>query len=242
MGYGYQTQIRFGPRLTPMVKILLFANIGVFILLTIDRTLTPINQLGYIDGWLALIPVKVTQDFQIWRLVTYMFLHGKGIFHILFNMFILWMFGPEVEQVLGPNRFLRYYFFTGIGAGLCSLLTNPFDFILVVGASGAIYGILLAFALYFPNRTLLLFFVIPVKAKYLVVGLVIFELLLSIQGPRDGIAHLAHVGGAAFGYLFLKRKTMLPDLKYGYLRLKGWWYRRKFKVYQGKKDDDRWTH
>ena len=139
-------------------------------------------SIGLMDTWLSLIPVKVTEDFQIWRVFTYMFLHGRDLFHLLFNMFILWMFGPEIERVLGSKRFLKYYLFTGAGAGLCSLVTNPFDFILVVGASGAMYAIMLAFAIYFPNRKLLLFFIIPVKAKFLVIGLIIFELMLVHTG------------------------------------------------------------
>jgi len=245
MEYGTQTRIQFGPKMTPAVKMFLIINIGAYVLLTIDRTATPANQLGFMDSWLALIPVTVTKGFQVWRLITYMFLHAMNPVHILVNMFILWMFGPEVERVLGRNRFVRYYFFTGIGAGLCSLIVKPFDFILVIGASGAVCGILLAFAIYFPNRMLLLMFVIPIKAKYLVIGLFVLELFLSISGSQDGIAHFAHVGGALFGYIFLKRKTILPDLKYHYLRLKGKWYRRKFKVYSN--DDDhhrgnRWLH
>ncbi len=232
MSYQYQTRISFGPPMTPMTRMFLFLNIGAYVLLTIDRT----AGWHYMDLWLSLIPVVVIQGFQVWRLVTYMFIHGPLI-HILFNMFILWMFGPEIERVLGSSRFVKYYFFTGVGAGLCSLVVTPNSTALIMGASGVMYALLLAYAIYFPNRELLLFFILPIKAKYLVIGLVLFEVFLTVGGPQDHVAHFAHVGGALFGYIFLKRRTILPDFKYYYLRLKGWWYRRKFKVYTS--DDDR---
>ena len=227
MSYGHETRIQLGPMMTPMVKVFLGLNFGVYLLSTLDRTL----KYYLLDQWLSLIPAAVTGGFEIWRLATYMFLHGPYPMHILFNMFVLWMFGPEVERVLGRRGFVAYYFFTGIGAGLCSYVIHPWSGVPVVGASGAMYGLLLAFAVFFPNRELLLFFVLPIKAKYLVVIAVVAELLFSITGAQDGIAHAAHLGGLAFGYLYLKRRTLLPDFKYYWLRLRGWWYRRKFKVY-----------
>jgi len=106
------------------------------------------------------------------------------------------------------------------------------------------YALLLAFALHFSNQYLLLFFVLPVKAKYLVVGTVVLELLFSLSGVQDGIAHVAHLGGMIFGYLWLKRRTFLPDLKYRWLRLRGWWYRRKFRVVRDEppRRQNPWTH
>jgi membrane associated rhomboid family serine protease len=224
--------------MTPLVRVFLGLNFGVYLLSTVDRTL----HYYFLDQWFSLIPLAVTAGFQVWRLVTYMFLHAPTPLHILFNMFILWMFGPEVERVLGRRRFVVYYFITGIGAGLCSYAINPWSINPVEGASGAMYGLLLAFALFFPNRELLLFFVIPIKAKYLVVGLAVMELLFSLSSSSDGIAHAAHLGGLLFGLAYLKRRTLLPDMKYHWLRLRGWWYRRKFKVYTSPKKPprDRW--
>lgn len=227
MSYGHETRIQIGPMMTPMVKVFLGLNFGVYLLSTLDRTL----KYYLLDQWLSLIPAAVTGGFQVWRLATYMFLHGPSPMHILFNMFVLWMFGPEVERVLGRRGFVSYYFFTGIGAGLCSYAIHPWSEIPVVGASGAMYGLLLAFGLFFPDRELLLFFVLPIKAKYLIVIAVVAELVFSVSGAQDGIAHVAHLGGLAFGYAYLKRRTLLPDVKYYWLRLRGWWYRRKFKVY-----------
>jgi membrane associated rhomboid family serine protease len=228
MDYRYQTRVTFGPPLTPLVKYLLILNVGVYVAQTFDRTL----HHYWLDQWLALLPVTVTLGGQVWRLVTYMFLHGPQLMHIVFNMLILWMFGPEIENILGRRAFLAFYLLTGVGAGLCSLAVSPFSPAVIVGASGAMYAILLAFALYFPNRYLLLFFVIPVRAKYLVAATVVLELLFSVSGVQDGIAHVAHLGGMAVGYVLLRHRTLIPDLKYRWLRLRGWWYRRKFKVYR----------
>jgi membrane associated rhomboid family serine protease len=174
-----------------------------------------------------------------------MFLHGPNPMHILFNMLILWMFGPEIERILGSRRFVCFYFFSGLGAGLCSLVISPHSPYPVMGASGAMYALMLAFAIYYPNRYLLLFFFIPIKAKYLVAGTILLEIYFSVLGVQDGIAHVAHLGGLFFGFIFLKRKTILPDLRYHYLRLKGNWYRRKFKIHTGgrsRRDDNGWMH
>ena len=221
--------------MTPMVKILLGLNLGAYVLLTIDRT----AHTYFMDQWLSLIPLAVTTGGEIWRLVTYLFLHGQSPLHIMLNMLILWMFGPEIERVLGRRQFIFYYLLTGVGAGLCSLAVTPFSPHAVMGASGAMYALLLAFALYFPNQYLLLFFFLPVKAKYLVAGTVVLELLFSLSGVQDGIAHVAHLGGMVFGYLWLKRRTLLPDLKYRWLRLRGWWYRRKFKVVRSRPEGNK---
>lgn len=237
MGYGYQPTISFGPKLTPRTKLLIILNAGAYLLLTIDRS----TQTGWMDQWLSLIPAAVTLHYEVWRLVTYMFLHGADLLHIMFNMLMLWMFGSEVELRLGSGRFLRYYFLTGIGAGFCSLLVGPFSENYIMGASGSIYAIILAFALFFPNRYLLLFFVIPVKARYLALGTICLEAyfsLASLAGREDGIAHIAHLGGVVIGYLLLRGRTILPDLRYWYLRGKANWLRRRFKVVPPA--EDRW--
>lgn len=236
----------FLPSLTPVTKYLLWANGVAYLVLTVDRTAHDVVVGGWMDFYFSLIPAAVTGEFQLWRLATYMFLHGSP-FHFIFNMLVLWMFGPECERVLGRGRFLKYYAVTGVGAGLCQVgvaaLAPSMAGVPVMGASGAIYGLLLAYAVFFPDRLLLLFFVIPVKAKYLVWGVAGLELLLSMGDLRDGVAHMAHFGGILFGWWMLKRRTWKADLRYGILRLKGLWYRRKFKVYTNrnpKTPDDRW--
>ncbi len=228
------------PPFRGMVAVLIGINVAVYIALTVDRTAVNAD-LGRLDYWLAMIPFKVWSEGQIWRLFTYMFLHGP-LFHILFNMFVLWMFGSECENVMGRRRFLFYYLFTGVGAALCqlglaALMPAALAGTVMIGASGAVYGLLLAYALYFPNRWLLLFFVLPVRAKYLVLGFAALEFLLAMTNFQDGIAHMAHLGGLLFGFLLLKHRTLKSDLRYWYLRAKGAYYRRKFRVLQGGRDE-----
>ncbi|NIA30218.1 MAG: rhomboid family intramembrane serine protease [Actinobacteria bacterium] len=162
----------------------------------------------------ALRPDQVTHSMAFWQLGTYLFLHNPKppFFHILFNMFTLWMFGGEVEHVLGSKKFLRFYLMCGVGAGMFYILFNWNSPIPVIGASGAIFGVLVAFAVFFPERiiTLLLFFVLPVhlKAKHLVAIFIAITFFSSIQGQlsgvTSGVAYLAHLGGALVGYLLLR--------------------------------------
>jgi membrane associated rhomboid family serine protease len=146
---------------------------------------------------------------QIWRYVTYLFLHGSPM-HLFFNMFALWVFGSDLEDYFGNRRFLQYYFFTGIGAGLTvtalDLLIGQRSF--VIGASGAVFGLLLAFGVVYAERviTMLLFFVVPIsmKAKHFVILFGVVEFFFGISPGSTGISHFAHLGGMAFGLLYLK--------------------------------------
>ena len=145
-------------------------------------------------------------DFYPHQLVTYMFLHDpSSLFHLIFNMFALWMFGAAIENIMGSKRFLSLYLVSGIGAGIIHLiityagLSNPVP---VVGASGAIYGILFTYAYYFPNQPVYLYFFIPVKAKYLMAGLIMIDLFSGLTGDGN-VAHFAHLGGVLSGWLFL---------------------------------------
>lgn len=150
----------------------------------------------------------------LWQLVTYMFLHG-GLWHILFNGYALWLFGSVLERVWGFRRFLVYYFFTGIGAGVTTVLYAQVtgETSLSVGASGAIYGLLLAFAFYFPNQPLYFFFIpVPIPAKYAVVLLGGFAVIAKLTGVLPLIGHLAHLGGLLFGLLYLKGPAWLRRL------------------------------
>jgi membrane associated rhomboid family serine protease len=145
----------------------------------------------------------VINRFYLWQFFTYMFLHG-GFFHLLFNMFVLWMFGSEIEGMWGSRDFIRYYFFTGIGAGILTVLTSWNSPIPTIGASGAIYGILVAFAMLFPNRLIYLYFLFPIKAKHLVILFVVMELFASQRYSESGIANFAHLGGMLFGYIYIR--------------------------------------
>ena len=193
--------VRFGPGggVPPVVKALLIANIGIFTFQLLTETLAHTR----LDQLFGLVPYDVTHHFFLWQLVTYLFLHG-GILHLGLNMLTLWMFGSELENFWGSERFTRFYFVTGIGAGICSVLTGWNSYIPIIGASGAIYGLLAAYGMLFPDRTLLLYFVVPIKAKWfvLIIGLITFWSSLAASG--SGVAHVAHLGGMLFGWLYLR--------------------------------------
>jgi membrane associated rhomboid family serine protease len=151
----------------------------------------------------ALIPAAVVQIGWVWQVVTYLFLHGSFL-HIFFNMYALFLFGRPLESRWGTREFLLYYFFTGIMAGACTLLWNLFShpFVPTIGASGAIFGLVLAFGLEFPDAVLLLFFFIPLRAKYAVFVFGGIELVMILTGSMQGIGHFTHLAGIAFGYLY----------------------------------------
>ena len=178
------------------LKNLIIANVLVFILQIL---------LGdYITYYLALIPVQFMKGWA-WQGVTYMFLHG-GFFHLAINMYILWMFGRELEYLWGTKEFYKYFFICGIGAALIYSLFNMDSTIPVVGASGAVFGILLAFGMTFPRTKLIIFpLLIPIDAKYAVWIFGIMELIFLFQGGGN-VAHLAHLGGLAVGYIYLRWK------------------------------------
>lgn len=183
--------------LPPVVKNLLIANVLIFIAqLMFRHSETPLELYG------ALWPIA-SGNFKIWQLVTHMFMHGSW-FHLLFNMFTLFMFGAMLEQLWGSKRFFNFYMICGIVAGLAQLLINP-DFSYAVGASGAIMGVLAAFAYLFPNTPLYIMFIpIPIKAKYAIPGLMAMDLFGSVaQVQGDNIAHWAHLGGAITGFILV---------------------------------------
>ncbi len=180
----------------PGVKNLLLANVAVFV----AQILLPALVNPYLFG---LVPQLVVGKLFVWQLVTYMFLHG-GFGHIFFNMFALWMFGMELERTWGTREFVKYYFLTGIAAGVSSLLWNWGSPYPTIGASGAVYGILAAYALFFPDRYVYIYFLFPIKMKYLALILGAIEFLSMYQ--NDGIAHIAHLGGMVVGYFYLRNR------------------------------------
>jgi membrane associated rhomboid family serine protease len=184
-----------GGGISPAVRNLLFANGIIFLMAWIN-----VGLANFLNGNFALHPYDVIYQFKIWQLVTYMFLHG-GFWHLFFNMFVLWMFGTELEMEWGSKQFLKYYFICGIGAGILNIMftANP-----TIGASGAVYGVMVAYALRYPNREVYIYFLFPVKVKYLVGFLAIVSFLSTWNPSRDGIAHAAHLGGMLVGYIYLK--------------------------------------
>ncbi len=207
--------VRFGRwGLPPVVQNLLIANVVLW-LVTWMAMQTQSPRLTGILNSLALYPVG-SPFFRPWQPVTYMFMHG-GWAHVIFNMFTLWMFGRFIEYDLRSRRFLIYYMVCGVGAGVIQLLvcwlTSAPLFVPTVGASGAIYGLLLAFGMLHPNDIIMpLFPPIPMKAKWAVLIFCAIELFLGLRGSffsADNIAHFAHLGGALFGFMML------------------WWWKRK---------------
>lgn len=195
MQYHERTYSVRAPGMAKGVKYLLIANAALFLL--------ELASGMRIIRWLGLSSSLVWQKGYLWQLVTYMFLHG-GFWHLAINMFVLWMFGTELERTWGTAQFMKYYFLTGVGAGVLSLLLTPGSTVPTVGASGAIFGLLVAYAMIYPNRLIYLWFFIPIKAKYLALMLGVFELLATIHLARDGIAHWAHLGGMLVGFAYLK--------------------------------------
>jgi membrane associated rhomboid family serine protease len=233
-------QPRFGRRsfidnyFPPGLKWLIISNVAVFLLYFVgggwvQRNLTVLFAL-YAEG--------AVRSLFVWQLFTYMFLHG-GITHLLFNMLTLWFFGTQLERDWGTRRFLKYYFYCGIAAGVCVLAANMAvgDWVRpTIGASGAIFGVLVAFGVLYPNQTVLMNFLFPIKAKYMVMIYAAIELLMTL-GPNTGVSTVAHLGGMAFGYVYLKGRlprVKLPEVRGAYRQWKLQRAKKKFQVYMRK--------
>ena len=207
-----------------MTKNLLVINVLAYLAtVVLERSGIDLNALMGLHFFMA-------SDFHVYQFLTYMFLHGSFT-HILFNMFALWMFGSVIERVWGPKKFLFYYIVCGVGAGIVQELVQYGNYVAqglsayqyvnmggaqismdtyinmwtTIGASGAVYGILLAFGMIFPNERLFIIpFPFPIKAKWLIVGYIAIELFSAMSGPGDGVAHMAHLGGMLFGFLLIR--------------------------------------
>jgi membrane associated rhomboid family serine protease len=228
----------FGPGpISPAIKMIMIANGLAFLVTFFQPKLVLL---------LGLRPADLFGEFAVWQLVSYMFIHG-GPSHLLFNMLTLYLMGVELERRWGTVFFTKFYFACGIGAGLTQVIlgllpfsfSNQFYLLSTIGASGAIYGVLLAYALYFPTREILMFFLFPVQAKYFVMILGGLALLFSVGGG-GGVAHTAHLGGLVTGYLYLRgiRFNLFSEIQYRYLKWRINRMRRKFDVYSGGRRDD----
>lgn len=190
----------FGGIATEGVRFLLVVNGLAFVLqLFWDR------QLVYLLG---LTPVDFWALHTFWQPVTYMFLHG-GVMHLLLNMLALWMFGSALENYWGTNYFLKYYFLTGIGAGLCNALLTPNSPAVIIGASGAVYGLLAAYGILFPDSLIYVWMLFPVRAKYMVIIFGAIEFVSSLRPGMSTVAHLVHLGGMVIGIIYLRWRSIL---------------------------------
>jgi len=235
----YRSRSSFFDRSFPSgVKWLILANVAVYLVYFFGSLLRG----DEIFRSLMLVPAQVVRG-AVWQLVTYLFLHSlQSFWHILFNMLTLWMFGTPVEQTWGTRRFLQYYFLCGIGAGICVVVVNllfgnPHQ--ATLGASGAIYGLLLAYGMLFPNQEVLFAFLFPMKAKYMVMIFGAIAFMSSLQGGGT-ISNLAHLGGMIFGFVYIRTQFTRRVAARSHSRFEPgrWWKeykmqraRKKFQVY-----------
>jgi membrane associated rhomboid family serine protease len=186
------------PRLTPAVQWLIGLNVLVYFL---QVTLVGTPDMERWLGW----TVRDFSNYQWWTVFTYMFVHS-GFWHLAGNMLFLWVFGPRVERAWGSGAFVRYYLLCGLGGWLGFLAVAQGHDSVLVGASAAIYGVMLAYAVRWPDTEFLLWFVVPVRAKWLVAGCVLLNLVLGVStlgGGPGGVAYFAHLGGLVMGWFYL---------------------------------------
>ena len=195
------------------VKFLLIVNIIVFILIELS------GQKNLLFRTFGLVPSLVWSKFKIWQLFTYLFIHG-GIFHIFFNMFVLWMFGKDLESQWGKMEFLLFYFVCGIGAGLITVLFSVNSIVPIVGASGAIYGLLLAYGFTYPNQMVYLYGLVPIKVKYMVLGLGAIAFFASLSASQSNVSHITHLSGMIIGLIFIYFNINWKVIKLWYIRMR----------------------
>ena len=204
-------EVAYKPQLfTDAIKILVSVNFGIYILQSVSGKEDVFFRL------FGLVPSTFISDLMLWQPFTYLFFHAPfyssvGISHILLNMLGLWVFGRELEQAWGKTKFLRYYFITGIGSGLITYFFQMNSDNPVIGASGAVYGILLAYGVSYPNRMLYIWGLIPVRSLWLVIimGSIAF---FGLLGNADGISHVTHISGMLIGYVLLKKNWKWRDI------------------------------
>jgi len=195
MAYRYYQQPLFSYEWNRAIRWLIIANVSVYIIQMFSG-----RNFLYTFG---LVPYRVTRNLWVWQILTHMFVHG-GLFHLLINLFVLWMFGRPIEREWGTRTFLKYYFICGLGSGVFILLTSLNSRTPAIGASGAIYGILVAFAMLYPDSIIYLYYLFPIKAKHFAILVGVIAFLGGISARRSNIAHFGHLGGLLVGYLYLK--------------------------------------
>jgi len=241
-------RVSFDFYITPAVKLLLIANFAVYIFEALLYHFSGVPAYMELLKWFGLVPALF---FYVWQPFTYLFLHDVGsIWHILTNMFMLWMFGRELELVWGRNRFLRYYFLTGVGAGLINVVVKlspalfglgvpKSAYIPTIGASGAIFGILVACAILFPDRRVYIIpFPVAISMRTVVIAMTVLTFLGTFGLGDDKISHLCHLGGLAIGYVYLRRGSFLYSLRNSYTDWQSKRSRRRFEVYMSKHRKD----
>jgi membrane associated rhomboid family serine protease len=229
--------------MTPAVKAIVYTNVAVFLLTFVARMFSGSNVFFELFG---LRPQAVFEQFYFWQFGTYLFLHDvQGFTHILFNMLALWMFGVDLERRWGSRGFVKYYAITGVGAGVVTAFASLLPFaatrgiydVTTVGASGAIYGLLMAWALLFPHRQILFMFIFPLPARVAAFLMGAMAFMGAVGGVNDSVAEATHLSGFIIGWLYLNGFSRLRlDLSYRLARWRMERVRRKFNVHKGGKD------
>jgi membrane associated rhomboid family serine protease len=237
--------------ITPGVEILVLICAGVFLVQTLVSLLAgPLVAYHYITQQFGLIPSAVTHGLRLWQPFTYIFLHG-GLLHLLLNMLFLWMFGRELEAIWGKRRFLNFFFLCGVGAGLINVLvkTIPVFFgrqpsdVPTIGASGAIFGILIANAILFPDRRIWIFpFPVTIPMRPYVAAMGAIEFFGTLGSGGDNVSHICHLGGMLVGYAYLRRSSFLYRARNRYTDWQHQRARRKFEVYMRRHRDKPPSH
>jgi membrane associated rhomboid family serine protease len=221
------------------IKTLLITMTAVFIVQTIVAMVFGDRGTIWINVWFGLVPLAVVKGLRVWQPFTYIFLHG-GLWHILLNLLVLWMFGCDVERAWGTKRFYQYFFICGVGAGLIDVIANlvPVAFghelsdIPTIGASGAIFGVLIAAAVLFPDRQVnLILPPVSISMRVYVGVMVAIEFYSTLTAPGDSIAHFCHLGGIVIGYIYLRRGSFFYNMRNTMTDWKRKRLRRKFDVY-----------
>ena len=235
---GYSRRFNWRGFLPPAMRMLVFSCTAVFLLQELSGMIWGQRGWNFWLTWFGLVPTEVVHGF-FWQLFTYLFLHG-GIWHILLNLLVLWMFGADLERLWGARRFLTYYFLCGVGAGVINvivkLLLDPSGKgsagLPTIGASGAIYGVLIAAAMVFPDRQVWIIpFPVSIPMRIYVIVMVAIEFFSTLGATGDNVSHVCHLGGAAVGYLYLRRGSFGYNFRNSYLDWKRLRLRRKFDVY-----------
>ena len=220
MNYNYTNQSN-SYNIPYQLRLLFIINLAVFILLSICDIIDP-SLTSKVYTTFGLVPENFFSNFYLWQPFTYLFIHGSEM-HIFFNMLVLWFLGVSVINKLGGKEFLRFYLYTGFGAGIITLAVNwflagwsPIKAVTpTVGASGSIYGVLLAYSMLFPNRRLYLYFLFPIKSKWLVIFAASYSLFAFLSGSSSGTSHIAHLSGIVVGYVYFKKNifSIIPKFR-----------------------------
>jgi membrane associated rhomboid family serine protease len=247
-----------GSLFTPALKNLIIITCAVFVGQEIAGMAGGAYALNWINLWFGLVPYAVVKGLRIWQPFTYMFLHA-GLLHILLNMFVLWMFGRDLERTWGQKKFYTYYISTGVGAGLINVVVNligmqfgrSLSLVPTVGASGAIFGVLIANAILFPDRRVWMFPIPITMSMRVFVGIMAaIEFFSAMGAPGDNVSHVCHLGGLLVGYLYLRRGSFFYNMRNGVSDWKQRRNRRRFQVYMRRHegeptkppDSDRWVN